>query len=137
MKTMTGGGRLPLKVVIADDSAPVAEMLQELLADPGRIEVVGVADSGPSAIEAIRRLRPDAVVLDLQLGASSGTEVIRAVRSDPAFAATRLIVTSNHTSPQLRAGCLELGADAYFDKVKELDLLIERLGALADAKAAS
>jgi hypothetical protein len=43
-------------------------------------------------------------------------------------------VTSNHTSPQLRAGCLELGADAYFDKVKELGALTARLAGFAAEK---
>jgi CheY-like chemotaxis protein len=71
----------------------------------------------------------------LQLRSGSGTEVIRAVRADPTLAATRLIVTSNHTSPQLREGCLELGADAYLDKVKELPQLAEMVRRLAREKA--
>jgi DNA-binding NarL/FixJ family response regulator len=131
----SSGRGLPLKVVIADDSGPVAEMLRELLTDPGRVEVVGVADTEASTLEAVRALAPDAVVLDLQLRTGSGTDVIRAVRSDPSVAATRLIVTSNHTSPQLRAGCMELGADGYFDKVKELEGLAARVRALAEEKA--
>ena len=63
----------PLAVFIADDSAPVAEVLQELIADPGRIEVVGVADTHQQAIADIQRLKPDVVVLDLQLRNGSGT----------------------------------------------------------------
>jgi hypothetical protein len=46
----------------------------------------------------------------------------------------QLLVTSNHTSPQLKAGCLELGAQAYFDKVKELAELTAKIAALADAR---
>ena len=129
------GGNRALRVLIADDSEPVAEMLRELLSDPGRIEVVGTAATDASVLDAIRRLTPDAVVLDLQLGTGSGTDVIRAVRADSRLSGTRLIVTSNHTSPQLRAGCMELGADAYFDKVKELSELSARLRELADRKA--
>ena len=48
----------------------------------------------------------------------------------------RLMVASNHTAPQLKAGCLELGADGYFDKVKELGQLAAALAALAEAKQA-
>jgi CheY-like chemotaxis protein len=130
-------GGLPLRVLIADDSQPVAEMLRELISEAGRIEVVGTADSEASAMEAIRRLAPDAVVLDLQLKGGSGTEVIRAVRADSGLASIHLLVSSNHTSPQLRAGCLELGAEAYFDKVKELAELAGWLAALAEEKARS
>lgn len=123
-----------LRVFIADDSQPIAEMLTELIASPGRIDVIGVGATEAAAIDSIRRMRPDVVVLDLQLRGGSGTNVIRAVRADSELAGVRLVVTSNHTSPQLRAGCLELGADGYFDKVKELGALTARLGELAAAK---
>ena len=125
---------LPLTVLIADDSAPVAEMLSELIHDPGRIEVVGVKGTEKDAIESIRTMKPDVVVLDLQLNPGTGTNVIRAVRADSALSSVRLMVTSNHTSPQLREGCLALGADDYFDKVKELARLTSCLAALARQK---
>lgn len=124
----------PLRVFIADDSTPVADMLTELIASPGKVEVIGVGASESGVIDSIRRLKPDVVVLDLQLESGSGTNVVRAVRATPELASVRLMITSNHTSPQLRAGCLELGADAYFDKVKELGALTERLGELAAQK---
>ena len=72
-------------------------------------------------------------MLDLQLGTGSGTDVIRAVRATPELAKMRVIVMSNHTSPQLKAGCMELGANSYFDKVKELPDLTQALNTLADA----
>lgn len=126
--------RGPLKVFIADDSQPVAEMLTELLTAPGRIEVVGIGATEDAAIESIRQMKPDVVVLDLQLKTGSGTNVIRAVRASQDLAGTKLMVASNHTAPQLKAGCLELGADGYYDKVKELGALAACLGQLADAK---
>ena len=124
----------PLRVLIADDSRPIADMLTELITDRGRVEVVGVGDSEDGVMRAIRDLKPDVVVLDLQLAAGSGTDVIRAVRADPVLKPTRLLVTSNHVSAPLRAGCMELGADHFFDKVKELDALAKRIGELADAR---
>ena len=125
---------MPFRVLIADDSPQVAEMLTELITQPGRIEVVGIAETAGAAIEAIGKVRPDAAVLDLQLKSGSGTDVLRAVRADPTLASVRLLVTSNHVSPQLRAACLELGADGYYDKVKELGALTERLEELAAAR---
>lgn len=120
-----------LRVLIADDSPPVQEMLTELVQGSGRATVVGASDTEAGTIEAIRRLRPDVVVLDLQLKTGSGTNVIRAVRADPGLASTRLFVTSNHSSAQMKAGCVELGADEYYDKVKELGDLAARLDELA------
>ena len=126
---------LPLRVYIADDSPPVAEMLTELVSVPGRVEVVGIGATEEVAIEAIRTLRPDAVILDLQLKGGSGTTVIKAVRASGDLSDVRLLVTSNHTSPQLRSGCLELGADQYFDKVKDLGALTACLARYAEQKA--
>lgn len=120
-----------LTVFIADDSPPVADMLVELIEAIGAVEVVGLGDSEEAALVAIRRLRPDVVVLDLQLRSGSGVNVIRAVRADPSLVGTRLFVTSSHSSEQMRAGCLELGADAYYDKVRDLPALAARLAELA------
>ena len=133
---MTPSKGLPLTIFIADDSAPVAEMLTELLTESGRVEVVGVGETEAGAIEAITRLKPDAVVLDMQLKTGSGANVIRAVRANPELSAVRVLVMSNHTSPQLKAGCLELGADDYLDKVKELTLLTQRIREMAARKEA-
>jgi DNA-binding NarL/FixJ family response regulator len=109
-------------------------MLTELITSAGPIEVVGVGATESAAIESIRALKPDVVILDLQLASGSGTEVLRAVRSAPELAGVRLLITSNHTAPQLRAGCLQLGADGFYDKVKELGPLTARLGELAAEK---
>jgi CheY-like chemotaxis protein len=125
---------LPLTVLIADDSQPVAEMLSELVHDPGRVEVIGVQGTEQGAIDAIRAQKPDVVVLDLELKGGSGTNVIRAIRADATLSAVKLMVTSNHASPEIRAGCIGLGADDYFDKVKELARLTSCLAGLASKK---
>lgn len=124
----------PLRVFIADDSQPVADMLTELISDPGKVEVVGVGETEDATIDSIRRMKPDVVVLDLQLRVGSGANVIRAVRASSELSGVRLVVTSNHTSPQMRAGCLKLGADDYFDKVKEIGALTARITQLASER---
>lgn len=121
----------PLRVFIADDSPPVADMLTELIAQPGKVEVVGIGETESATIASIERMKPDVVVLDLQLKTGSGANVIRAVRANAALSAVRLVVTSNHTSPQMKSGCLELGADDYFDKVKEIGALTARISEIA------
>jgi DNA-binding NarL/FixJ family response regulator len=126
--------RAPLRVFIADDSPPVAEMLTELIRSPGQVDVIGVGDTEAGTIESIRAMKPDVVVLDLQLKTGSGTNVIRAVRASADLAHVRMLVTSNHVSPQMRAGCMELGADAYFDKVKEIGALTARITELAQKR---
>jgi len=119
-----------LTVFIAEDSNSYAEMLAELISEPGRIEVVGFADSESTAIERIASLKPDVVILDMQLRSGYGPAVIRAVRSTPDLQGTKLIVMSNYTSPRFRARCLELGSDHCFDKSKDFDPLTAALAEL-------
>ena len=122
---------LPIRVFLVEDSPIIRERLTESISAEGRIEVIGYADSESAAVAALRSAAFDAMVLDLQLKEGSGTNVIKAVRAERELAGVRILVTSNHTSPQLRAGCLELGADRYFDKVKELPALAACLSEMA------
>ncbi len=127
-----------LTIFIADDAESVSEMLVELVSDPGRIEVIGFADSEDTVIERVIHLKPDVVLLDIQLRSGSGTGVIRTVRSMPELDRTKLIVMSNHLSPQIRKRCMELGSDYFFDKAKDFDLLTAALNELhAGGRAAS
>jgi DNA-binding NarL/FixJ family response regulator len=62
-------------------------MLTELISLPGRIEVIGVGETEEDAIDSIRAMKPDVVVLDLQLKTGPGPNVIRAVRASAELAA--------------------------------------------------
>ncbi len=124
----------PLRVFIADDSVPIVEMLTAFLERPGAIDVIGAGGSESEALDRIEALRPDVALVDLQLGQGSGANVIRAVRSRAHLAGLRLLVTSSCECTALKEGLMKLGADGYYDKVKELVALKEALVKLAEAK---
>ena len=66
-----------LRILIADDERPAREYLKRLLAELGEVEVIGEAENGSEAVEAINSLTPDLVLLDLQMPEMSGIEVVR------------------------------------------------------------
>lgn len=68
-----------LRVLIADDEPLARQRLEDLLATEGGVEVAGTVDNGEDAVEAIRRLEPDLVFLDVQMPGLNGLEVARAV----------------------------------------------------------
>jgi two-component system LytT family response regulator len=69
----------PVRVLIVDDE-PLARMrLEDLLRHESGAEVVGTAENGVDAVEAIRRLAPDLVFLDVQMPGKTGLEVAREV----------------------------------------------------------
>lgn len=115
----------PVTVFIADDSALLTEVLRELLADPGNVEVVGTADSAQRAIADTHRLRPDVLVIDLQLKDGTGFDVIAAIRNLPEAKSTVIILFTNHISSEFRKHALEMGADFFLDKSRDHAKIIE------------
>jgi len=104
----------PIAVLIADDHVVVRHGLRAVLeAEPG-VAVVGEAANGVEVLEAVERLQPDVVVLDLMMPGMSGLEVLKAVagRARP----TRVVVLSMHASEAYVIEALRLGALGYVVK---------------------
>ena len=66
----------PIRVVIADDEPLARQHIADRLAHEENIEVAGTASDGIEAVEAIRRLKPDVVFLDVQMPGATGLDVI-------------------------------------------------------------
>ncbi|HXD48894.1 MAG TPA: LytTR family DNA-binding domain-containing protein [Gemmatimonadaceae bacterium] len=72
----------PLRVVIVDDEPLGRQRVADLLAGETDIEIAGVAENGQTAVELIRRARPDLVFLDVQMPGLSGLDVARRLGDD-------------------------------------------------------
>jgi DNA-binding response OmpR family regulator len=113
------------KVLIADDEPNIVVSLEFLMKREGYD--VSIARDGQQALDAIRRLRPDLVLLDVMMPLRSGLEVLQAVRADEAIAGTRiLMLTAKGRETDIAKG-LALGADAYMTKPFSTRELAERV----------
>jgi two-component system LytT family response regulator len=109
--------------VIAEDEAPARIRLQELLAEVSWIDVVATCKDGPATIEAVDRLEPDVLFLDLHLPGCDGLRVLRQVTHKPA-----VIFTTAFDRYAVTA--FELGAVDYLLKPfgsERLDAALQRL----------
>jgi DNA-binding NarL/FixJ family response regulator len=119
-----------LRIVIADDHPVVRAGLRGLLdGDPG-FEVVAEAADGRAAVEATERLRPDIVLMDLQMPVMSGTEAIRRIRA-MAGAPPVLVLTTYDNDSQI-LGAIAAGAAGYLLKDTPVEALF---GAIRSAVA--
>ena len=109
----------PLRVLIVEDLPRVQAALRELIDEPGRLEVAGVADTEEQAIADYQLLQPDAVVIDLSLRQGTGLGVVAALRRQAASPRPLLIVLTNHAFPVLEAACRSAGADHFLDKSRD------------------
>ena len=114
-----------MTVLVVDDSQVVRKSLVAHLRDVPAVAHVGEAADPASAREALHRLDPHVVILDLHMPGGSGFDVLREIRRGPA--ARLVIVFTNHSEPAYRKRCLEDGADFFFDKARDLPRVIEVL----------
>lgn len=103
-----------MKILIADDEPNIVVSLEFMIRREGHDVVV--ARNGTDALDAIRRERPDLVLLDAMMPGMSGFEVCEAVRADPAISATRILMLTAKGRETDRARGLGTGADAYVTK---------------------
>lgn len=108
------GDQAVIRVVIVDDHDMVREALRAVLERRDDLEVVGVAREADEAVAVITDSDPDVTLLDLQLGARSGTDVARAVRER--HHTGRVLVLSAHQSAADLREALAAGADGYLVK---------------------
>jgi CheY-like chemotaxis protein len=111
-RVQPAGGRL--RVLIVDDEHDTADTMRILLEGAGH--EAEVAYSGPAALEAARRLRPDVVLCDLGLPGLSGLEVAAALRADPLTAGARLIAVSGYGQEEDVRRSLEAGFELHLTK---------------------
>jgi DNA-binding NarL/FixJ family response regulator len=111
-------------VVVEDDAAFRAALAALLRAD-GRFEVVGEAEDGGEAIALARRLRPDAVVMDIELPGIDGVEATRELAP-----AVPVLAISGHEYEERALDIRDAGASDYVRKARVDDDLVQALTAI-------
>lgn len=101
-------------ILIVDDEAPILDLVRFTLEDAD-VRVVEASD-GAEALVLARRIKPDLVLLDVQMPRLNGLEVCRQLRLEPAFARTPIVMLTAAGQEADRARGREAGADEYLTK---------------------
>jgi DNA-binding NarL/FixJ family response regulator len=111
-----------MMIFIADDSKALRERLTAMLSEIEGAEVIGQAGNAAEAVEGINNLKPDVVILDIQMPGGNGIDVLKTIKqeSQPPL----VLMLTNNASPQYRKKCMELGSDFFLDKSREFESLI-------------
>ena len=110
-------GEQPIRVLLVDDHAIIREGLRDLIATRHEMTVVGDAATRDAALELARSVRPDVVVLDLDLGADSGLRMIPELL-EAAGPSTSIIVLTGVREVEKRDEAMALGARGVVLKEK-------------------
>ena len=98
--------------MIVDDHTEMRRLLRSMLSDLAS-ELTECAD-GAEAVAAFAQRRPDWTIMDITMKGMNGLEATRRIQKQ--FAGARIIVLTQHDTPQMRAAALEAGACAFVSK---------------------
>lgn len=114
-----------MKVLVVDDSALLRERLISMISDLPGVMAIGQAQDASEALNSVKKLNPDVVILDIRLSDGTGIEVLQKIKKDNSAAV--IIMFTNYPYPQYRKKCQEAGADFFFDKSTEFQKITDVL----------
>jgi DNA-binding response OmpR family regulator len=113
------------KILVAEDQTDLREMIALSLSLTG-YDVLSVEDGELAYLQA-QRIRPDLIILDLDLPSLKGTEVCKRLKAMNSFAGIPIVIISAYKSPTAMEESLDAGAAEFLRKPFPLDTLIQRV----------
>ena len=110
-------------ILLVEDTQEVVMMLKDYLELAGY--KVFTAQDGVDGIVQARHIKPDLILMDVQMPRMNGFETTRKLRSDPNFRYTPIIALTALAMPHDRERCLEAGMDEYISKPVNLKALVK------------
>jgi outer membrane protein TolC/DNA-binding NarL/FixJ family response regulator/multidrug efflux pump subunit AcrA (membrane-fusion protein) len=103
-----------IRILLVDDQNSVRQGLQALLESKPDLEVVGTAEDGKSALEKVKNLRPDLVLIDIEMPGMNGVTATQKICQ--LFPTTKVIILTSHEDAKYLARALQAGAKGYLLK---------------------
>ena len=120
-----GAPGAPIRVLIAEDQALLRTTLAALLQPEPGMSVVGLAEDGARAVALAAELRPDVVLMDIQMPGLTGIEATSRICADPALAATRVLILTMFEVDDYVLGALRAGACGFLLKDADPQSLVD------------
>jgi two-component system response regulator NreC len=117
-----------IKVLLVDDHTLVRDGVRALLALATDIEVVGEAANGKEALEKVRKLTPDVVLMDLAMPIMGGLEATRRIRRE--FPGTKVIAVTQYDDSDYVVPVIEAGARGFITKMAAFSELASAIRAV-------
>jgi CheY-like chemotaxis protein len=115
-----------LRLVVVEDQLDTVHTTALLLREMGH--VVDYAINGFTALDVVRRLRPDFVLVDIGLPGMDGFEVCKQVKADPELRGVQVLALTAYSDPDSRERARQVGFDGYYVKPIGLQTLSALFG---------
>jgi len=115
-------------LLLVDDHSLIRAGVRALVLDIPGYAVIGEASDGAQLLDAVERLNPDIILLDLSMRETGGLDALRKLKA--VRPQSKVLILSMHTDPQLIMQALEIGAHGYLLKDTTATELAQALDAL-------
>ena len=120
---------MTVHILAVDDSRTIRNLLDITLSDAGYL--VTLAQDGQDALDRLADLTPDAIISDINMPVMDGLALVEAVRSQPRFRTTPILMLTTETAPDLIARARAAGATGWIVKPFEADKLVRAVQMIA------
>lgn len=127
MGSNDSGASGQIRVLVADDNLDVCRVLRELIDREPDLVCVGAVGEAEEVLHLAETERPNVVLLDLELGGTSGVDIL--TRGRATLPGLVFIIFSGHNQPELQRRLRQLGAADVLDKPGDLAQLTSRIRA--------
>ncbi|GGO61772.1 DNA-binding response regulator [Microbacterium nanhaiense] len=117
-------------VLVVDDQSLIRQAVTDLLHGRDGVRVVGEATNGAAAVEAVRALRPDVVLMDIRMPVLDGIAATTAICSDPANVDTRVLILTTFEEDDYVVSALRAGASGFIGKGSEPEDILRAVRAV-------
>jgi DNA-binding NarL/FixJ family response regulator len=124
-----------ITLLIADDQALVRAGMGMLLGSAEDMEIVGEATNGGEAVALCKELRPDIVLMDIQMPEVDGVTATRRITGDPSLRGTRVIILTTYAEEDNVFAALRFGASGFLVKDTEPAELLAAIRLVARGEA--
>jgi DNA-binding NarL/FixJ family response regulator len=125
---------MSIRVLLVDDQAMVRAGFRMILESEPGIDVVGEAENGEQAVAATRRLRPDVVLMDIQMPAQDGLQATRRITDSPGLS-SRVVILTTFERDDYVFDALQAGASGFLLKNAPPEQLIHAVRVVAAGDA--
>jgi DNA-binding NarL/FixJ family response regulator len=121
-----------INVMLVEDHAVVRQGLCAILSNDRRFKVAGQAQNGREAVQLVRTLQPDVVLMDIAMATLNGLEATRQILADNP--AAKVLVLSAHSGPDNVERMIALGVAGFIDKESSAEILIQAICEVAQGR---
>ncbi len=119
---------MSIRVMLADDHILMREGIRQLLECDSTIEIVGEVSNGEQCIQMIRKVKPQVLLLDINMPVKNGIEVLKEIRQNKWNVKVLILTVHNEIEYLLKA--LDIGVDGYILKESEFSELQKAIHAV-------